>query len=238
MNVVELRQYTLRPGQRDVLIDLFDREFVETQEDVGIRVVGQFRDEDDPDRFVWLRAFPDMGARREALTAFYVDGAAWREHSAAARATMLDTSDALLLRPARPHSGFALSAAERPPVDAVPNSRVAITIYHLDAPVDEEFVGFFEECVKPVMTETGAPPVAYFSTEPAANTYPALPVRTGENVFVWLTVFADPAHRQDHERRLSRTTSWRQEVLPELSQRLSTPPQHLRLTPTARSRLC
>jgi hypothetical protein len=26
--VVELRQYALRPGQRDVLIDLFDREFV------------------------------------------------------------------------------------------------------------------------------------------------------------------------------------------------------------------
>jgi hypothetical protein len=30
--VVELRQYTLRPGQRDVLIDLFDRELVESQE--------------------------------------------------------------------------------------------------------------------------------------------------------------------------------------------------------------
>jgi hypothetical protein len=26
------RQYTLRPGQRDVLIGLFDREFVESQE--------------------------------------------------------------------------------------------------------------------------------------------------------------------------------------------------------------
>ena len=35
--VVELRQYTLHPGKRDVLIDLFDREFVETQEQVGIK---------------------------------------------------------------------------------------------------------------------------------------------------------------------------------------------------------
>ncbi|WP_433272451.1 hypothetical protein ACQPZF_16385 [Actinosynnema sp. CS-041913] len=85
---------------------------------MGIHVVGQFRDEDDPDRFVWLRAFPDMDARREALTAFYVDGAAWREHSAAARATMFDTPDVLLLRPARPHSGFAPPAARPRPVDA------------------------------------------------------------------------------------------------------------------------
>ncbi len=48
--VFELRQHALRPGQRDVLIELFDREFVETQEAVGIRIHGQFRDADDPDR--------------------------------------------------------------------------------------------------------------------------------------------------------------------------------------------
>lgn len=42
--VVELRQYTLHPGRRDVLVDLFDREFVESQEAVGATVLGQFRD--------------------------------------------------------------------------------------------------------------------------------------------------------------------------------------------------
>ena len=50
--VIELRQYTLKPGQRDVLIELFEREFVETQEAVGIQLVGTFRDLDRPDRFV------------------------------------------------------------------------------------------------------------------------------------------------------------------------------------------
>ena len=53
--IVELRQYTLHPGKRDTLIELFDREFVETQEAVGIQVIGQFRNLDDPDQFVWLR---------------------------------------------------------------------------------------------------------------------------------------------------------------------------------------
>ena len=50
--VVELRQYTLKPGSRDALIELFDREFVETQEALGMAVLGQFRDLDDPERFV------------------------------------------------------------------------------------------------------------------------------------------------------------------------------------------
>ncbi len=38
--VVELRQYTLHPGKRDVLIDLFDLEFVESQEALGIKIIG------------------------------------------------------------------------------------------------------------------------------------------------------------------------------------------------------
>ncbi len=54
-----------------MLIDLFDREFIESQEELGMRVLGQFRDLSRPDRFVWLRGFPDMSSRRDALAAFY-----------------------------------------------------------------------------------------------------------------------------------------------------------------------
>jgi hypothetical protein len=50
--IVELRQYALHPGQRDTLIDLFDREFVESQEALGARIIGQFRDLDHPDRLL------------------------------------------------------------------------------------------------------------------------------------------------------------------------------------------
>src|SRR5260370_208231 len=69
--VGELRQYSLEPGKRDVLIELFDREFVETQEAVEMKIIGQFRDFDYPDRFVWLRGFRDMPSRAKALNDFY-----------------------------------------------------------------------------------------------------------------------------------------------------------------------
>ena len=63
MNIIELRQYTLRPGQRDTLIELFEREFIESQDTCGMTVLGQFRDLDDPDRFVWLRPWwPHSGS--------------------------------------------------------------------------------------------------------------------------------------------------------------------------------
>ena len=48
--VIELRQYTLHPNRRDELIDLFEQHFIDGQEANGIRVLGQFRDADDPNR--------------------------------------------------------------------------------------------------------------------------------------------------------------------------------------------
>src|SRR5690348_6640492 len=117
--VVELRQYTLRPGQRDVLIELFDREFVESQEAAGMAIVGQFRDLDDPDRFVWIRGFASMPARAKALAAFY-GGPVWKQHAAAANATMIDSDNVLLLRPATASAGFPACAAPRPPAAPLP----------------------------------------------------------------------------------------------------------------------
>ena len=55
--VVELRQYTLKPGRREELIELFDTHFVEGQERYGMRVIGQFRRRAAPDQFVWLHSF-------------------------------------------------------------------------------------------------------------------------------------------------------------------------------------
>ncbi|MEU9077059.1 NIPSNAP family protein [Kitasatospora sp. NPDC048538] len=116
--IVELRQYTLRPGMRETLIELFEREFVTAQEAVGITLGGRFRDVDDPDRFVWVRAFPDMAQRKRALEAFYY-GPLWREHREAANATMLDSDDVLLLR----------GPGYRPPAYT---PLVTVTICHLE----------------------------------------------------------------------------------------------------------
>ena len=96
--VIELRQYQMHPGQRDVLIELFEREFIEPQQALGIDVVGIFRDLDDPDRYVWLRGFADMASRPAALAGFY-DGPVWQRHRTAANATMIASDNVLLLRP-------------------------------------------------------------------------------------------------------------------------------------------
>jgi hypothetical protein len=164
--VIELRQYTLRPGQRDVLVELFDRELVETQEATGMHVVGQFRDLDRPDHFVWLRGFADMDRRHAALTAFY-GGPVWKTHGPAAAATMVDSDDVLLLRPLVPFG----TLPARPAVDG-PASTVFVAVYPLDKPADDSVVELFDD------------PLAVLVTDPSENTFPALPVRDGEFLVV------------------------------------------------------
>lgn len=232
--VIELRQYTLRPGTRDDFLELFDREFIESQEALGSRVIGQFRDLDDPDRVVWLRGFRDMPARGRALTDFYA-GPVWQAHRDAANASIADSDNVLLLRPANGQP-FAPDTRPLPGEDGSAAGLVIVTIYYFDAPVDDEFRAFFERQIRPVLLETGAPVRARLETEPSANNF-RLPVREGEHVFVWIAAFSDQAAYRQHLAALADAASWRERIAGQLRRRLMAPPEILRLAPTPRSRL-
>ncbi|TCO43512.1 NIPSNAP protein [Kribbella antiqua] len=227
--VVDLRQYTLHPGRRDTLIEVFDEYFVEGQEAAGMHIVGQFRDLDDPDRFVWIRGFTDLPARAEALNAFYY-GPVWREHSATANKTMIDSDNALLLQPVELRDGYP--RLDSPRGTSAPDSVIAGAVYHRASP-DDGFVEFFTDHVVPSLVAGGAEPVAVFETLVAENNFPALPLRD-EVVLAWFARFPDDASYDDHRRRLAASPGWRQ-VLGEIGSRSVKPPQELRLRPTARS---
>ena len=178
--VFELRQYTLHPGRRDELIELFEREFIKTQEAEGIELIGLFRDADRSDRFVWLRGFSDMAERERALEGFY-GGPVWAAHRDAANATMIDSDNVLLLRAVGDESGL-LPIAMR-----VRSPLLCLTYSLTDAVECDAFVERFQTKVKPQLANQGASVLATFVTESSQNTYPRLPVREGEhNVVVIL----------------------------------------------------
>ncbi|MFI6058744.1 putative quinol monooxygenase [Streptomyces sp. NPDC051286] len=232
--VIELRQYTLRPGRRDELIDLFDREFIETQEEAGMIVLGQCRDLDDPDRFVWLRGFTDMEGRREALSAFY-GGPVWAAHGPQANATMVDSDNVLLLRPLPAGSGFAVTPSDRPQeAAAVPDRFVACALWHFP-PGCHNGIELVRDGLIPVLRETGPAPLAVLTTEPAANTFPRLPVRTGENVVAVFTSYPDESAHRRHLAHSMAHPLVREELLPDIERAQTAAPELLRLAPTARS---
>jgi hypothetical protein len=222
--VIELRQYTLKPGQRDVLIDVFDRHFVEAQESAGMTIIGQFRDRQRADRFVWMRGFPDMASRFRALEQFY-SGPVWAAHKAAANETMLDSNDVLLLKPARPDTAFRLDE-QSAGLDGA--HTVLAGIYALTEPTRETLVSQFERSVAPRLRARGVDIRGLFVTETAPNTFTRLPVREGEHVLVWVGTVKRPDLAQDRFEELRRLSSL---------DGTGAAPTLLNLEPSSRSRL-
>lgn len=230
--IVELRQYSLKPGRRDELIALFERHFLEGQEQYGMKILGQFRRRSHPDQFVWLRGFADMQARRQALQGFY-GGPIWQEYRNAANATMLASDNVLLLKPARATSGLHGASASRPAMGAQEEAGgiVIATVYGFEEPVESRFIECFETQIAPVLGEAGATLLGWYVTEPAENTFPQLPVREGEHVFVSFASFADEETYATYQRALSAVTS----LTPALREWEAPPAEVLELLPTRRS---
>jgi hypothetical protein len=185
--VLELRQYTLKPGQRDALIEVFERNFVESQEAAGMTLVGQFRDVRRADRFVWLRGFENMEIRRNALETFY-GGPVWAAHKAEANATMLDSNDVRLLKPARPELAIRMESVNGAGTTGGTPSIVLIGIYQLRLPADPWLVSQFERRIVPILREHRVDVRGVFVTESAPNTFTRLPVRENEHVLAWIGV--------------------------------------------------
>lgn len=213
LTVIELRRYRLHAGRRDDLIALFEREFIESQEAVGMRLPGLFREPDEPDRFTWLRGFADMPSRAAGLNAFYT-GPVWQEFRNAANATMVDSDDVLLLRPCPglPSPAWVERADPPRPWRAI--------VLALAEPAGEALRAWIAAQWLPALSRAGAQDMAFFETEPAENNFPRLPVRTDGPVLVLLAAWAGQAPVPG----LEALAPW-----------LRAEPQVLRLQPTVRS---
>lgn len=176
--VIELRHYTLHPGRRDELIDLFEREFMEPQQRAGISLRGLFRDPENPDAFIWIRSFPDMESRRAALTAFY-DGPVWQKHRNAANATMIDSDNVLLLRGDEKFAGIAAGS-------------LYCAIYlSPDQEALSTFETRFKSALQPALQARAVNIIATWRTANEPNTFPRLPVRENEHAMVVLATAPD-----------------------------------------------
>jgi hypothetical protein len=171
-HIVELRPYHVHPELRHQLVAVFDQYFVDGQEADGMHIIGQFVDLDRPDRFVWLRGFDTMEQRLQSLTAFY-SGPVWKAHSHEANPTMIDVDDVLLLHPA------GLWQPSAAPSDTDPRI-IDIALCPLIEPADPDQLRVLRNALEPVAEGL----IGVLVTHHAANTFPALPVRDGDEHLV------------------------------------------------------
>jgi hypothetical protein len=235
--VLELRQYTLYPGRQDLFVDLFDRVFADPLDATGMTVVGQFRDLDRPDRFVWMRGFQTMTARAQELAAFY-DSDLWHAHRSEANASIADSDNVLLLDAVSSSPQFKDVPPRPPAADTRASSGlVVVTLYDTKPETLAAFRALFERSLRARMEAAGATTLATYVTSTQPNNFPRLPIRVGEHIYVWVARFNDTEGYAAYQKRLEADRGWSRKLWPAARDQLSREPEVLRLAPTPRSRL-
>jgi NIPSNAP protein len=199
LQVIELRSYLLAEGRTRDFIRYFEEHFLFSQRDEGMLVLGQFEVVDEPSRFVWIRGFEDMAARRRGLSRFY-GGAFWQAHCDQANAMMREHHDVHLLRPLGSldalTGGRALEDRAAEPPGAVPSHTglVVVDVYRTDPGALARLVDVFEG-VQPTLVDHGHRILGHFVAELTPNDYPRLPVVQDPAVLVVLSAYRD---REQH----------------------------------------
>lgn len=179
-----------------------------------------------------MRGFRDMDTRKAALESFY-GGAVWKQHASAANATMIDVDNVLLLRPV---TALAVDLGRRAGrgSTADPAGLLAITIWRLRAASALAVPSLFDVALEPALRDAGVTVLATYESGHSENTFPALPVRENENVFIWVAMFEDEPDHVRHLRALEQSSDWR-DASSALDTHLAGAGEVLRLRPTPRS---
>lgn len=101
--IAEVRTYRVKPGRRDDFIKFFEEQSIPALRSHGIRVLGPLVDLENPNKFVWLRAFPSLEERDRMKDAFY-GSALWVDELEHIAMPMLESWDFALCETS---AGFA-----------------------------------------------------------------------------------------------------------------------------------
>ena len=229
--VVELRRYTIEPGQRVKFARYFDAWFPEAFQQLNALAVGQFLEQDKPDGFTWIRAFHSMEEFAVAKAAFYY-GPVWREHKEMLNSLMVDSDNVLLLTPLG-SDGIAILPAVDPVLEGN-ESRGQVVAQLIKVKPDSLTAATARAMAEFAKYRTaGARQAAALVTLNANNTFPQHPIRTDGPYLVWVGVLPDDkaitgrilAQMQRGASALSETSL------------LQAAPETVVMTPTERSRL-
>lgn len=94
--IIEMRTYTLKPGKRAEFLEVFRTKSVPAHDEIGMKILGPWPAIDDPDRFFFMRGFPDL-ASREPMKAKFYEGELWKSELEQMLMPMIEKYDVVLV---------------------------------------------------------------------------------------------------------------------------------------------
>ena len=185
-NFLELRIYQAHEVDRDKFLKYFEEHFLESQEEVGMRIWGQYRDLRTPKHFVWMRGYETMEERPEKLMEFYT-GPVWQARGPGVREMLVSARHVHLLEPVDPQSDLA--DAERTKVPESDPKKRGIVVVEVFLNEAADLLDTVRSLVVPTLEQGGGVTLGLYRSTEHADNFPALPFITDEKVIAWIGSF-------------------------------------------------
>jgi len=204
INVLELRNYLLKPNLADTFSQYFHSKFVASMNELGGYTLGEFKISDVNDRFVWLRGFTNMNTRVKFLNDFYINSTTWIEHGKGANEMMINSDNVYLLKPL--HKNVFLKTDKEITV---------IDFYICNGTLEKVIKLFDTEYILFLKTIT-VEDISLWVSEMTENDFPRLPVFQDKNLLVTISNYQDKTDYEAKQKAIDTMSARLQQSMQEL----------------------
>lgn len=177
INVLELRNFLLKPNLADTFSHYLHSKFVAPMNELNGYTLGEFKISGVNNRFVWLRGYYSMKTRLKFLNDFYINSTTWREYGKGANEMIINSDNVYLLKPL--HKNIFLKTDKEFTV---------IDFYICNNTIDK-VIKLFDTDYIPFLKTINVDDISFWVSEMTENDFPRLPVFQDKNLLISITNF-------------------------------------------------
>lgn len=185
IQVIELRNYLVKHGQRDKYTGYFGKHIAGGQNTLGGYVLGQYNVKGEPDHFFWIRGFKDMSSRKKFLQEFYISEF-WQKHKHISAELLVNYDNVYLLEPIM-YASDTVSAIKRKQFEK--ESSLAVVNFYIANQKLDTLIRIIKNKYLPLLKELNMDDVSFWISEKQPNDFPELAVFQDKNLLVSISYF-------------------------------------------------
>ena len=203
INVLELRNYLLKPNMADEFNSYFNKHFVKPMTELSGYTLGQFQIKGVNDRFVWLRGFTDMSTRVKFLNDFYINSLSWKEFGSGANAMMINSDNVYLLRPLTKGKNAAEQSETINSNFLQTDKGITVIDFYICNSTLDKTIDLFNTSYLPFLKTLNIEDISLWVSEMTENDFPRLPVFQDKNLLVTISNYKNEKEYQAKQKEIN-----------------------------------
>ncbi len=201
IQVIELRNYLLKPGSTNSFNTYFSNHFVQPMREMGVEILGKFNLENKTNRFIWIRGYESMQQRKKFLPDFYLKSAVWKKYKKGANELIRNSDHVYLLRPLQiGHTIEDTNTGINSNIFFNDKNFVVIDLYIANTRL-HELITFYNNNYFPILQSLGMQTTLWVS-EMAENDFPQLPVFQNKDLLATISFYQNESEYKSLKKQI------------------------------------